>query len=101
MASAAATAPFDGTELLLAAWPAEITTMCLPFTAARGVEATSRFVPLNASWVAAWALAGWSEPSPPPVPPVLPVDVDLLEPHDAAMSNATSRSATAPRRLFL
>ena len=53
MAWAAATAPLDGTELLLAAWPAEITTMCLPLTAGREVDSTGRFVPLKASSVAA------------------------------------------------
>ena len=101
MAWAAATAPLDGTELLLAAWPAEITTTLLPVDAARAVSATGRFVPLKASWVAASALAGWSDPSPPPVPVVLPVDVVLLELHAAAMSKATSTSAIAPRRVLL
>ena len=46
MALAAATAPLDGTELLLAAWPAEITTMCLPLAAGRDVGSTLRLVPL-------------------------------------------------------
>ena len=43
---AASTAPFDGTALLLAACPAEITTMVLPFAAGRDAGATFVLVPL-------------------------------------------------------
>ena len=43
---AASTAPFAGTALLLAACPAEITTMVLPFAAGRDAGATFVLVPL-------------------------------------------------------
>src|SRR4051812_9155675 len=92
MAWAAATAPLDGTELLLAAWPAEMTTMCLPVAAGREVESTLRLVPLNANSVAAWALAGWSAPLP-PLPLVVPVDVELLELQAAIITKATAAAA--------
>ena len=49
---AASTAPFAGTALLLAACPAEITTMVLPFAAGRDVEATLVLVPLYSCWTA-------------------------------------------------
>ncbi len=58
MASAAATAPLVGTdELLLAAWPAEITTTFLPGAAGREVVSGIVLVPLRLASMRVLAVA--------------------------------------------
>ena len=99
MALAAATAPLDGTELRLAAWPAEITTMCLPFAAGRDVGSTGRLVPCSAFAVAAWAAARAADAPPDELlldePPAVDEDFELLE--HAARTAATARTTTPLR----
>src|SRR6476660_1072651 len=98
-AFAAATAASDGTWLLLAAWPAEITTMCLPLTAGRDVGSTGRLVPFSAFCVDAVAA---SSPElllvlPPPDPPALVLEDELSSELQATMESATAATNAATR----